>query len=88
MKNVQISYELFVKLLLYHLAEDYDDTEEIAKGLQDKLDSMIRHQHYTEYKTAETEEEKQAARQKYLLSDQYWCKHFKTESSGAFYSGF
>ena len=66
MKNVQISYELFVKLLLYHLAEDYDDTEEIAKGLQDKLDSMIRHQHYTEYKTAETEEEKQAARQKYL----------------------
>ena len=59
MKNVQISYELFVKLLLYHLAEDYDDTEEIAKGLQDKLDSMIRHQHYTEYKTAETEEEKQ-----------------------------
>ena len=43
-----------------------DDTEEIAKGLQDKLDSMIRHQHYTEYKTAETEEEKQAARQKYL----------------------
>ena len=54
MKNVQISYELFVKLLLYHLAEDYDDTEEIAKGLQDKLDSMIRHQHYTEYKTAET----------------------------------
>ena len=66
MKNVQISYELFVKLLLYHLAEDYDDTEEIAKGLQDKLDSMIRHQHYTEYKTPETEEEKQAARQKYL----------------------
>ena len=30
MKNVQISYELFVKSLLYHLAEDYDDTYGIS----------------------------------------------------------
>ena len=47
MKNVQIPYELFVSLLRYHL-------NEIRQGLEQKLDSLVRHELYAKYKTAHT----------------------------------
>ena len=67
MKNVQIPYELFVALLRYHLVvEDGFCAEEIRQGLEKKLDSMVRHELYTKYKTAPTEEEREKARKEYL----------------------
>ena len=66
MKNVQISYELFVSLLRYHLVEDDDCLNEIRQGLEQKLDSLVRHELYAKYKTAPTQEEREKARQEYL----------------------
>ena len=66
MKNVQIPYELFEKIVLYHLtgADEYE--EEIREGLDRKLDAMIDRQIYSEYKTAPTEQQREQARQEYL----------------------
>ena len=47
MKKVQIDYELFRKLIFYHLGS-------------------VRHELYTKYKTAPSEEEQEKARQEYL----------------------
>ena len=66
MKNVQIPYELFVLLLRHHLVEDDDCLNEIRRGLEQKLDSMVRHEVYAKYKTAPTQEEREKARQEYL----------------------
>lgn len=66
MKSVQISMDLFRKLLLYHLGLDDSCAEEIRKGLEKKLDAMVQHELYAKYKTAPTEEEREKARLDYL----------------------
>ena len=66
LKNVQISEELFFALLKYHLVEIEDVLPEIKKGLEDKLEAMVRRDLYTKYKTAPNEEEREKARQEYL----------------------
>ena len=66
MKNVQIPYELFVSLLRYHLMEDNDCLNEIRQGLEQKLDSLVRHELYAKYKTALRQEDREKARQEYL----------------------
>ena len=40
--------------------------ERIVDGLNQKIDKMIMHDLYEKYKTAPTEEEREAARQEYL----------------------
>ena len=62
---MQISEELFIALLKYHLVERNDVLSEIKKGLEEKLEAMVRDL-YTKYKTAPTEEEREKARQEYL----------------------
>ncbi len=66
MKNVQISYDLFIKLLQYYHFEKYEYEEEIKQELEKKLNAMVMREHYTNYKTAPTEEEREKAHQKYL----------------------
>ena len=66
LKNVQISEELFVALLKYHLVEIDDVLPQIKKGLEEKLEAMVKRDLYTKYKTAPTEEEREKARQEYL----------------------
>ena len=66
MKSVQIPYELFVDLVLYHLNGEDDFEEEIRQGLEQKLDAMLNRQLYSQYKTAPTEEQREQARQEYL----------------------
>ena len=66
MKQVQISEDLFLSLIKYHILEYYNEEEKIAEGLQQKLDSVINRKLYTKYKTALTEEEKEKAREEYL----------------------
>lgn len=66
MKNVQISYDLFMELLYYHLVQEDDYAEDIRRGLEEKLDAMVRHELYVKYMTAPTEEERERARLEYL----------------------
>lgn len=67
-KNVQIPQELFLQLCKFHLADikDSETSETIYKGLGDKLDQMARRELYTAYKTAESGEDREKARQAYL----------------------
>ena len=67
-KNVQIPYDLFIDLIRFHLLDLYEDDKKIRTGLEQKLKAMSDRQLYSEYKTAETESEREAARQKYLDS--------------------
>lgn len=55
---MQISEELFITLLKYHLVEIDDVLPEIKKDLEEKLEAMVRRGLYTKYKTAPTEEKK------------------------------
>ena len=66
MKSVQIPYELFVDLVLYHLNDEDDFQDNIRQGLSQKLDAMLNRQLYSQYKTAPTEEQREQARQEYL----------------------
>ena len=66
MKQVQISKDLFLLLIKYHIFECYNDEEKIIAELKEKYDSIINRNLYTKYKTAPTEEEKEKARQEYL----------------------
>ena len=66
MKNIQISEQLFFALLKYHLLETDEVLPAIKKGLEEKLEAMVRRELYTKYKTAPTEEEREKARQEYL----------------------
>ena len=66
MKNVEISQELFMKLLRYHLLDDDSCTEDVKKGLEQKMNTMVERGLYTKPKTAPTEEEREKARQEYL----------------------
>lgn len=66
MKQVQISQELFVQLIHYHLMEDDSHEDEIRIGLEKKLDALVLRELYGESKTALTEEEREKARQEYL----------------------
>ncbi len=44
MKNVQIPYELFMDLVLYHLRGENNFDEEIRQGLEQKIDAMLNRQ--------------------------------------------
>lgn len=64
--QVQISRDLLMALFQYHLIGNKDYLPEIEKALNEKLDSMVKRQLYTAYKTAATEEEREKARLEYL----------------------
>ena len=68
MKNVQVPQQLFMKLLRYHLLDDDSCTEDVKKGLEQKMNTMVERELYTKSKTAPTEEEREKARQEYLDS--------------------
>ncbi|MFQ7528006.1 MAG: complexin-2 [Mediterraneibacter gnavus] len=58
--------DLLLALFQYHLAGNEEYLPEIEKALMEKLDSMVKRQLYTTFKTAPTEEEREKARQEYL----------------------
>lgn len=71
-EQVQIPKDIFIKLIL--LTENLLNNDEINENdviqlnnaLHKKLDSMIKRDLYTKYKTAPTEEERESARKKYI----------------------
>ena len=66
MKNVQIPQQLFMKLLRYHLLDDDSCADDVKKGLEQKMKTMVERELYTKSKNAPTEEEREKARQEYL----------------------
>ena len=66
MKNVQVPQQLFMKLLRYHLLDDDSGADDVKKGLEQKMNTMVERELYTKSKTAPTEEEREKARQEYL----------------------
>ena len=66
LKMVQIPDSLFVALVKFHVLGIEDCLPEIKKGLEQKLDAMMRRELYTKSKTAKTEAEREEARQAYL----------------------
>lgn len=66
MKKVQISYDLFLLLLRFHLLDDISCKMEICDGLNDKLDALTKHEIYTRFKTESDEVEREKARREYL----------------------
>lgn len=66
MRNVQISQELFMQLLRFHLMEDESCEREIKQELEKKLDKMVMRDLFGKSKTAPTEEEWEQARKEYL----------------------
>lgn len=66
MKSVQISQELFMQLLRFHLVEDESCEREIKRELEKKLDRMVLRDLFGKSKTAPTQEEREQARQEYL----------------------
>ena len=60
--QVQIPKDLLLALFQYHLAGNEEYLPEIEKALMEKLDSMVKRQLYTTFKTAPTEEEREKAR--------------------------
>ena len=66
-KQVQIPSEALYSLFRYFLIEKNEEDEKlIIKALESKLEAMIRHDLYTKSKIAETDEEREKARQEYL----------------------
>ena len=52
--QVQIPKDLLLALFQYHLAGNEEYLPEIEKALMEKLDSMVKRQLYTTFKTAPT----------------------------------
>lgn len=71
---IQISRELFVQLLQYFNDTTLTDNElleltnQISSELDDKLNKLVQRDLFTRYKTAQTEEQREKARIKYLDS--------------------
>lgn len=69
-KSVKIDFKTFLMLIRYFVLDEHTEElyGEIKHVLEDKVDSLARHELYTQSKTAETAEERERARQKYLDS--------------------
>lgn len=72
-RNVQISLELWEQLCRFHLQnnelEDWEAEElwqSIEHGIRMKLEAQQRRESYSQYKTAESADQREAARQQYL----------------------
>lgn len=66
-KQAQIPLKTLFSLFKYFLVEPTEEDHKLIKqSLECKLEAMIKHDLYTKYKTAPTEEEKETARKEYL----------------------
>lgn len=66
MNNVMIPYDIFIKMINYHLMGEKEEEKDVVRFLERKVESMTRHEWYAKSKTAATEEERERNRRKYL----------------------
>lgn len=67
-KNIQISEKLFLDLIAFFLSGDEspERKKRIKEQIDEKMDRMINHAIYTQYKTDPSPEEREKARLEYL----------------------
>lgn len=66
-KKIQISQELFMLLVQYHLCDITDNEDVICSELSVKLNSLVSRELYSKYKDRTlSAEERELARQEYL----------------------
>lgn len=67
-KTVKIDLQTFIKLIRYFTLDDHSNElyEEIKRDIDSKADKLYRHELYSQSKTADSEQEREQARQKYL----------------------
>lgn len=66
-KQIQIDYALFIDLVEYFFNEgDQYLAEDIKKALEAKIDKLVAHQKFSEYKRAPQGEERERLRKEYL----------------------
>lgn len=67
-RSIQIPLEAFLRLYKVICLDmgTQDDLQALKTILEGKFDALVRHETYTAYKTAETDTEREDARQKYL----------------------
>ena len=67
-KTVKIDFESFVRLVRYFCMDEH--TEDLYKAckadIEGKMDKLYRHELYSQSKQAESPQEREQARQKYL----------------------
>ena len=68
MRNVQISQELFMQLLRFHLIEDESCEKEIKKELEKKLDKMVMRDLFGKIKKLRQKQRKNGKRAKKRIS--------------------
>ena len=70
-EKIQIDFNFFIDLYIYayrHADPDDLQYQRIENAFMGKIDSMMRREMYTMYKTGATEEDRRKAREKYLDS--------------------
>ena len=67
-KTVKIDFKTFIMLMRYFTLEEHTNElyEEIKRDIDSKADKLYRHELYSQSKTADSEQEREIARQKYL----------------------
>ena len=67
-KTVKIDFKTFIALVRYFYLQEHTEAlyGQITKDLEDKIDSLSKHELYTQSKTAESEQDREKARQAYL----------------------
>lgn len=66
MKHIQITEDLFIMLIRYHLCNDEEFHNGIIVELEKKMDAIVNRNLYTQYQTAPNKEEREKARLEYL----------------------
>lgn len=67
MKQVKISMTLFLKLFRYFYLDSVELHDEISKEINEKFDTLAKHELYSKYKDKNLDEaEREKARQEYL----------------------
>lgn len=71
-KSITVPLILFNQMASYILMDEEPYNKDLhrqcIKGIEEKVDRMTRHDLYTKYKTEQTEEAREKARQEYLES--------------------
>ena len=67
-KSVKIDLQTFIKLMRYFTLDEHTEElyEEIKRDIDSKTDKLYRHELYSQSKTAESKQERETARKKYL----------------------
>ena len=70
MKNVQITYDLFLKLMRYFCNDELELHDEIQQAVEAKIDRLANRERYEQAMLAKSDKERRE-----LLQEYYNCKN-------------